>query len=84
MDYADIAEWNGSIRVAVLNGEDVERALSAFDLWGSAIGIASSEDLDRLRRFGNALVTLVGEDLHVATTTTPPNAPEIISEVIRA
>jgi hypothetical protein len=84
MDYGGPDAWNGTMNVAVLNRDDVSRALSAFDLWGKAVGIQSQGDLGRLKEFGDALETLGGEELFVTVETRPQDAAVVKEVVSRA
>lgn len=84
MDYGGPEAWNGRVNVAVLNRDDVSRALSAFDVWGKAVGIRSQRDLGRLKEFGALLETLEGEELFVTVEARPPDAAVIEEVVSRA
>jgi len=84
MDYAGLDAWDGSIRVAVLSREDVERALSAADIWGWVAGVRSKEELRALREFGKVLQDLAGEELTVRVTVRPEDAATLIEEVSEA
>lgn len=84
MDYGGPDAWDGTITVVVLNHDDVNRALSAFDLWGKAVGVRSEQDLSRLKDFGDVLKDLQGEELFVVVETRPPDTALIEEIVSRA
>jgi hypothetical protein len=81
MDYAGPEAWDGSIRVAVLSRDDVETALSAFDVWGTTVGIRSQSELQQFRQFETVLKGLEGQEFHVDVFARPSGAAVVVEEM---
>jgi hypothetical protein len=77
MDYTGLADWDGTIRVSVMNRDDVSRTLSAFEMWGKALGVRSPQHLDQLKAFGRLLQSREREELHVRVQARPPEVARI-------
>jgi hypothetical protein len=84
MDYVGLDAWDGTIRVEAINRERVRGIVSAVDLWEDLGSLRTEENLRALRRYGEFLETIAGEELSVSASCEPGDAAEIETVGARA
>jgi hypothetical protein len=79
MDYGDPeGDWSGRLVIELMNRADIERALSAFELWQAAGLDFPADYSDGLRTFSQRLGRHAGEALQAQVEIDPPQGAEVV------